>query len=1138
MRPSRPPSRRRIRLGALLAAALAVTTVMQGGGAAGAGPAPAGTPAAPPAGARSHTLPLITGDTVRVWQLPGGKRGAVLEPGPGRAGTQAITTDRNGSLSVVPLDAWALLQSGRLDTALFDIDTLEAQGLRNGGELPLIVDYPSSGARSLTAATVPEGLENSHRLESIGAIAGTADRAGAVDLWKDLTAESGPAAATARTTLSGGVSRVWLDRMVKASLDRSVPQIGAPEAWQAGYDGKGVKVAVLDTGVDPTHPDVKDALVESRNFTPDADAVDHYGHGTHVAATVAGSGAASGGRLKGVAPGAQILNGKVLADRGGGQASWIIEGMEWAAASGADIISMSLGGPAGRVDAGDPMVEAVDRISKDSGTLFVIASGNDSGAVSTPGVADSALTVGAVDKQDVLAAFSNFGPRLGDSALKPDITAPGVGIVAARAAGTSLGTLVGDQYTTLSGTSMATPHVAGAAALLAQQHPDWTGQQLKAALMSSAEPSSAVTAWKQGAGRADVARAVRQNVTVDGNVSFGLLPFARPYAKAERTLTYRNQGDGPVTLDLSADFARTSGGAGKAGLVLSADRIEIPAGGATDVTASFAPQSGDQGSWAGRITATAADGVRVTAAVGGVVQTPISRLSVTGTDRAGAPAAGASGWLVMNLDTDSVEYRSFDAEGRDHQDLPAGRYSVWSWIVTPGKDGGAPSLSLDPVPDLTVGEDPISLDFDARDDVRLSVVTPRSTDRRELTVGVFRTDSSGQRFLTQYFGAGAASDVYVQPGGTAVSVGNFELTSQWFLTEAGKSPADASYTYDLMFAEKRKVGQDLSYRPDSTNTATVRARYFAPGGPETAKVEHQSRMLMRPYGTYINISGRMVTLGKERTEYLTADRLVSFQDKVTVSGADGSYRTSAYDGNRSYTPGAKEDMDYFGPVVRPALDTTGTYQPYRLKDTLAVHVPEWVDGSDQHRTRAVGAYDRTAGRIYRNGELLRSGAGIWGLTATTPEKASYRMELDVDRTASWWTRSTSTRTAWTFVSERPADGVKAGIPLLSADYSLPSVRMDGTVPEGHAVPFTVGMRRPAGAPEPTVGELTVEVSYDGGTTWTAAPGERDGNRLTGAITPPKEGLGDGFVALRVKAADTEGNAFEQTVLRAVQYAAK
>ena len=128
---------------------------------------------------------------------------------------------------------------------------------------------------------------------------------------------------------------------------------------------------------------------------------------------------------------------------------------------------------------------AVDALSEQSGALFVIAAGNAGPeTISTPGAAASALTVGAVDKQDNLASFSSTGPLTGTGALKPDLVAPGVDITAARSQDMTDGG--SGLYRTISGTSMATPHVSGAAAILAQQHPGWTGQQLKEQLMSSA----------------------------------------------------------------------------------------------------------------------------------------------------------------------------------------------------------------------------------------------------------------------------------------------------------------------------------------------------------------------------------------------------------------------------------------------------------------------------------------------------------------------------------------------------------------------------------------------------------------------------------------------------------------------------
>lgn len=223
--------------------------------------------------------------------------------------------------------------------------------------------------------------------------------------------------------MAPGVASIRLDRVVKATLDVSVPQIGAPEAWVAGYDGTGVKIAVLDTGIDAGHPDGGGKVVAQQNFTTEADAQDHNGHGTHVASTAAGTGAASDATYRGVAPGAELLNGKVLNSAGSGLTSDNVAGMEWAVAEGADIVNLSLGATDSLGT--DPLEEAVDALSDQA--LFVIAAGNSgpgASTVGTPGIAESALTVGAVDKQNALASFSSRGPRFEDGGVKPDVTAP------------------------------------------------------------------------------------------------------------------------------------------------------------------------------------------------------------------------------------------------------------------------------------------------------------------------------------------------------------------------------------------------------------------------------------------------------------------------------------------------------------------------------------------------------------------------------------------------------------------------------------------------------------------------------------------------------------------------------------------
>ncbi len=210
---------------------------------------------------------------------------------------------------------------------------------------------------------------------------------------------------------------MWLVGKRRPTLDLSVPQVGAPAAWMAGHVGKGVKVAVLDTGYDAKHPDLGGGVVAAaKDFTGSEDGVrDVEGHGTHVASTIAGRGTASTGRFTGVAKGATLLIGKVCGPDGCPEDA-ILAGMEWAAVNGAKVVNLSLGGPPS--DGGDLLADAVNHHTAADGMLFVVAAGNDGPdpeTIGSPGTADAALTVGSVTKAGQLSEFSSQGPRVGPS---------------------------------------------------------------------------------------------------------------------------------------------------------------------------------------------------------------------------------------------------------------------------------------------------------------------------------------------------------------------------------------------------------------------------------------------------------------------------------------------------------------------------------------------------------------------------------------------------------------------------------------------------------------------------------------------------------------------------------------------------
>ncbi|MFC0504914.1 S8 family peptidase [Micromonospora costi] len=536
--------------------------------------------------ASGATLPLtlVTGDKVYVGIDANGKpvvRDTESAARPDGSSVVFHTITRRGVVHVVPNDALSLLGSGLLDWGLFDLTKLAMLAASGTvGEVPVLVTYTEKATadKALKAA----GATVDRALPSIGGRSMTI--AGDGRWWQDVRGKTSPGAAAARSAGSlEGVRKVWLNELARISLDSSVPQIGAPVAWDRGYDGTGVTVAVLDTGIDPNHPDVAGKIVEEVDFSGNANGVrDGHGHGTHVAATILGTGAASNGLRKGVAPGAQLRVGKICNDGGSCELDAIIAGMEWAANSGAKVVNMSIGG--GATDGTDPMSEALNQLSRDTGTLFVVAAGNSgpsSGTVGAPGAADEALTVAAVDKEDQMADFSSRGPRIGDGAAKPDIAAPGVDIVAARAAGTSMGTAVDEYYTSASGTSMATPHVAGAATIIAQQHPELTGQQIKALLMGTATDLGH-DIYAQGVGRVNVATAVDPTIIAGGTLSFGRLAY--PHSPLTRTVTYTNHTDEAITLHLTTSISAGDQPAPAGLFTLSADEVTVPGKGSAEVT--------------------------------------------------------------------------------------------------------------------------------------------------------------------------------------------------------------------------------------------------------------------------------------------------------------------------------------------------------------------------------------------------------------------------------------------------------------------------------------------------------------------------------------------------------------------------
>ncbi|MFB9247503.1 S8 family serine peptidase [Sphaerisporangium melleum] len=750
---------------AIITAALALLAVTPPGHAAAAATVPA--PQAPPT-----TLTLITGDVVTV----ASGRITVAGPDGEPIGARVITAD--GDTYVYPASAAQGVTSGLLDKQLFNVTRLVAEGY--GDSLPLIVTYKD--APSARQARPFTGRE----LTSIDSVAVTREPGKATEFWATLTGSS----PTARAAARNGIKKVWLDAKVHADLADTVAQIGAPEVWSGGDTGEGVDVAVLDTGIDAEHPDLVGQVESSASFVPGEEVTDRNGHGTHVASTIAGTGAASGGKEKGVAPGADLHIGKVLDNGGSGYTSWIIEGMEWATRDEkAKIVSMSLG--SGPTDGTDPLSQAVNALSAETGALFTIAAGNAgpaAGTVGAPGAADAALTVGAVDGADAIADFSSRGPRLVDGALKPEITAPGVGVLAARSQYATQGE--GD-YLTLSGTSMATPHVAGAAALLAAAHPDWTGAQLKDALVSTAKATPDLGPYDGGSGRLDIAGTAKSTVFASGTAYLGIHPLGEDSGTPpRREVSYTNTSGSPVTLDLTLDAPEAPGGL----FALSATTITVPAGGQATVTVS-ANLTGvaAKRTYTGVIEARGAGTPPVRTVIGVSTEDKLKHLRVTAKDRNGAPLWGDL--TLMPKNDPSTPYYWWRVDGGSLDVLvPDGEYSLWMWGQVQGTHGAdSIGVALMQVPVLTIDDD-TDVTLDAATTREIKAVTPKDAVTGQVRMDYYR--SNGQAAVIDSLTIAPEFDsLWAQPT-PKVRAGEMALNVRWRKIEPLLSITSGKRSFD------------------------------------------------------------------------------------------------------------------------------------------------------------------------------------------------------------------------------------------------------------------------------------------------------------------------------------------------------
>ncbi|MEV7519906.1 S8 family serine peptidase [Streptomyces sp. NPDC091371] len=1062
-------------------------------------------------------LTLITGDRVTV---DAGGRPVGFQPAPGREKTP-VAVERDGDrTSLVPADAQHLIDTGRLDPRLFDITELSRPEYREarGGRLKLILGYEPGAAPAATSALrAAAGLRVDRTYALLGAEAVSAGPDGSAAVWTALTGDRARGVAP-------GIATVWLDGVRTASLDKSTRQIGADQAWSAGYDGTGVKIAVLDTGVDATHPDLSGQVVAEQNFSASADAKDRYGHGTHVASIAAGTGAKSGGAFKGVAPGAKVLNGKVLDDRGSGDDSGILAGMEWAVAQGAQVVNLSLGAPDS--PGLDPLEAAVNKLSADRGVLFAIAAGNSGrsgrGSIGSPGSADAALTVGAVNDDDALADFSSIGPRLGDGAVKPDVTAPGVDITAAAADGGSLGGGTApdpDGYLTLSGTSMAAPHAAGAAALLKQQHPQWTGTELKGVLAGSAKPRRN-GAYQQGNGRIAVDNALRLEIFAEP-VSLVFAGQQWPHhddTPEKKQLGYRNLGTAPVTLDLAATVTDPDDKPAPAGIVtFDAPRVTVPAGGSASVgvIVDTRPGGSVDGTYTAYVVATDPAGQSVRTAVAVEREAESYDLTLKHLGRDGKPAtAYASALRGLTGGAAGRRFAWNPDTGAETLRVPAGGYLLNTNIVV-DPDDFTRGIDWIAQPWLEITGD-TTVTLDARTTEPVDITVPSRTATMEFAMPLYSltTEDSGHGFgwwLDSYTGLRTRQQgPDVQPG--------TNLFQQW---DAHWTDGPADEYHATLGGPVTRLATGYQRQLKAADLATVAVEHGASVPGKVGMVMAQGEL---PGATGGSSLSRNRALPGTTTLHLAAVDGATWAISASQSGEpdeNGFPREETqYDtgGPRTFQAGRTYRERFNAGVFGPRVDTAAGLGLYRQGDELWGTAPLLADGAGH-----VGADYFTKGRtvLYRGGVPVGSYDAelAWASRFAVPAATgSYKLVTSTTRsdtvsrisskvTATWWFRSGTT----------PAD-TETPIPLSAVRFTA-DLSLAGTSPAGRTLRVPVTVQGAAAK------SLAVQVSYDDGYTWRTVPVR------SGAVTVKNPAKG-GHVSLRGTTTDGSGNKSEITVIRA------
>jgi hypothetical protein len=1087
----------------------------------------------------TESVTLITGDRVRYSMGPGGPSTHV-EPGPGRTHVGFATLRHRDHVLVIPNDAARLVATHQLDRTLFDVTALVESGYtdRQRDDIPLIVTGPSE---QLAQSAARDGLVVDRRMPALRAVAVRQPKAS-------------PSAALA-TLASGAATKIWLDRIRRipmpvtgsgaprpgssataaGALGRATPSAltSDPRAVAAAPTGAGVTVAVLSTGIDAAHPDLVGKVIAAEDFTGDGlGAGDVFGLGTHGASLIAGSGLASDGAFRGVAPDARLLSGRVC--RVFGEQPFVfsicldsamLAGLEWAVVEQhARIVDIAPGHD--DFPDTDPLEAAVEQLAAQFGTLIISGAGDfarfGDAVLAEPGNTDAALSVGAVDNDGQLAVFSSRGPRLGDGAIKPDLTALGVDAVGARASGVPLiGTPIDTAYQAVSTTEAAAALAAGAAALLAEQHPDWTGAELKAGLTGAADPDPTLGVFEQGSGRLDVTRATRQPVTASlSSVSLGLVRWPHNDDRLfERRVTYRNSGASPVHLVLSAALRGPDRQPAPARMVrVTPPEIDLRPGATADVVVTV-DTNGDQldGRYDGTLVATGSDDLRIITPLAVEREVESYDLTIRTRDRDGNPAFAFV--ALIGLDTGALDF--LDVDGEITVRRPRAPYTVLSQL------DGALFMAF---PRLTLDRDFVA-DLDGRFAEGIAIKVP-GVDLALRAEELWYLDEA-HRFA---FGFADVTQLF------SASFGPESSEVQSWAVVSTLEPFEQDQPDTVYLLAHRERGHFLtgwSEVIDPKNLARVDVHDVGHGASSWRKwatVVLDDAPQFGPLGGDFGFADYPGAF--DRTEYYFGpgfrfDPLV-FENAATF--VDFPLNVGEQARAKVYPPGSRSAETWHRAPFGPAFaELDGNPSAQRTGDVLRVSPSMISDqGSPARGSNTLQRHDRNA--LFRDGVLLVEHIDFredfFPPVTVPPGPATYRFERSMSRGEvtrftgePLFDLSPDVSAAWTFRSAH-VDG--------SALLALPTLRFTPELDDDNRtaarlflLPFQI--ERPVGAPTPAIADAHLEVSFDDGAHWAAVPVLRIRDQAIAIVLHPRDAA---FVSLRGSARDVAGNRVEQTIIHA------